>query len=195
LVQRYKIADFHLPNFFEQAVEKFTETLLLYNKTHNITGAKNKTDIQENIYDSIYPLQFLKNRPKSAIDIGSGGGFPAVILALAMPSCHFMLYEPVAKKSAFLHLIKSKLGISNMDIKTKRVEEDEPQIVDLITSRAVCDTKLLIKLSKGFYDKNTIMLFYKGQRADSEISDLKNAQIFTREKRKYILIKGSDSAV
>jgi 16S rRNA (guanine527-N7)-methyltransferase len=195
LTQEYKINGFWLPNSFERSMEKFTQILLLYNKTHNITGAKNRADIQENIYDSIYPLQFLENKPKSAVDIGSGGGFPAVILALAMPSCHFTLYEPIAKKSAFLHLIKSELNISNMDIQTKRIEKDTPKIVDLITSRAVCDTALLIKLSKGFYDKNTIMLFYKGQRAEEEILSLKNARIFTREKRKYVLIKGIDNVV
>jgi 16S rRNA (guanine527-N7)-methyltransferase len=194
-MRKYETVNFSLPRFFEQNAEKFTAALLLYNKTHNITGAKNSATIHDNIYDSIYPLQFLKVKPKNAIDIGSGGGFPAVILALAMPYCRFALYEPIAKKSAFLHLIKSELDISNIEIKTKRVEEDTPQIVDLITSRAVCDTKLLIKLSKGFYDKNTIMLFYKGQRADDEISDLENAQIFVREKRKYIFIKGLEGVV
>ncbi|MDR2100790.1 MAG: 16S rRNA (guanine(527)-N(7))-methyltransferase RsmG [Campylobacteraceae bacterium] len=194
-MQKYEIAGFTLPDFFEQGAEQFTKILLFYNKTHNITGAKDSQSIRENIYDSIYPLQFLKNNPKSAIDIGSGGGFPAVILALAMPSCHFALYEPLAKKSAFLHLLKSELNLSNIDVKTKRVEEDTPKPVELITSRAVCETALLIKLSKGFYDKNTIMLLYKGQRANEEILNLNNAQIFTRQKRKYIFIKGLDSAV
>ncbi|MDR0762190.1 MAG: 16S rRNA (guanine(527)-N(7))-methyltransferase RsmG [Campylobacteraceae bacterium] len=194
MIKTFHLNGFSLPNCFEQSAQSFAKTLLLYNKTHNITGAKNMADIQENIYDSIYPLQFLESNPKNAIDIGSGGGFPAVILALAVPSCHFTLYEPIAKKSAFLHLIKSELNISNMDVKTKRIEEDEPKSVDLITSRAVCDTGLLIKLSKGFYDKNTIMLLYKGQRAGEEILNLKNVQIFARQKRKYILIKGLDSA-
>ncbi|MDR2790563.1 MAG: 16S rRNA (guanine(527)-N(7))-methyltransferase RsmG [Campylobacteraceae bacterium] len=189
-MQKYKITNFSLPPFFEQSMQIFTKFLLLYNKTHNITGIKNAAIADENIYDSIYPLQFLKSSPKTAIDIGSGGGFPAVVLAAAMPSCHFTLYEPAAKKSAFLHLIKNELDISNMNIKTKRIEEDAAKTVELITSRAVCDTALLIKLSKGFYDKNTIMLFYKGQRAEEEILNLKNVQIFTRQKRKYIFIKG-----
>ncbi|MDR2342092.1 MAG: 16S rRNA (guanine(527)-N(7))-methyltransferase RsmG [Campylobacteraceae bacterium] len=193
-MQKYETIDFVLPNFFEQYTKTFADLLLLYNKTHNITGAKNAENIQENIYDSIYPLQFITNNPKNAIDIGSGAGFPAVILALAIPSCYFTLYEPIAKKSAFLHLIKSELNISNIDIKTKRVEEDNPKVVDLITSRAVCNADLLIKLSKGFYDKNTIMLFYKGQRADEEILNLTNVKIFSRQKRKYIFIKGLDGA-
>ncbi|MDR1285676.1 MAG: 16S rRNA (guanine(527)-N(7))-methyltransferase RsmG [Campylobacteraceae bacterium] len=195
MTQKYKLINFSFPNFFEQSVEDFTKMLLLYNKTHNITGSKNATDIQENIYDSVYPLQFLNNEFKNATDIGSGAGFPAVVLALAMPYCHFTLYEPIAKKSAFLHLIKSELDISNIDIKTSRIEKGKPKIVDLITSRAVCGTDLLIKLSKGFYDKNTIMLFYKGQKANEEIANLKNAQIFTRGLRRYILIKGLNGGI
>jgi 16S rRNA (guanine527-N7)-methyltransferase len=195
LTQKYKTINFPFPNSFEQSVEKFTQMLLLYNKTHNITGSKNTDNIQENIYDSVYPLQFLSGTFKNAVDIGSGAGFPAVILAFAMPSCHFTLYEPIAKKSAFLHLIKSELNISNIDIKTARIEKDEPKTVDIITSRAVCDTKMLIKLSKGFYDKNTIMLFYKGQKANEEIVNLENVRIFARGLRRYILIKGLDGSV
>ncbi|MDR0407494.1 MAG: 16S rRNA (guanine(527)-N(7))-methyltransferase RsmG [Campylobacteraceae bacterium] len=175
--------------------KSFTKTLLMYNKTHNITGSKDENSIQENMYDSVYPLQFLSHIPKTAVDIGSGAGFPAIALAFAIPSCHFTLYEPIAKKSAFLHLIKSELSIRNIDIKTARIEKEKPKIVDFITSRAVCSTALLMKLSKGFYDKNTIMLFYKGQKANEEIADLQNAQIFTRGLRKYILIKGLGSAV
>ncbi|MDR1460417.1 MAG: 16S rRNA (guanine(527)-N(7))-methyltransferase RsmG [Campylobacteraceae bacterium] len=195
MTQKYKTINFPFPNSFEQSVEKFTQMLLLYNKTHNITGSKNTDNIQENIYDSVYPLQFLSGTFKNAVDIGSGAGFPAVILAFAMPSCHFTLYEPIAKKSAFLHLIKSELNISNIDIKTARIEKDEPKTVDIITSRAVCDTKMLIKLSKGFYDKNTIMLFYKGQKANEEIVNLENVRIFARGLRRYILIKGLDGSV
>ncbi|MDR2342078.1 MAG: 16S rRNA (guanine(527)-N(7))-methyltransferase RsmG [Campylobacteraceae bacterium] len=194
MIKTLHLNGFSLPSSFEQSAQNFTKTLLLYNKTHNITGAKDIKSIEENIYDSIYPLQFLESNPENAIDIGSGGGFPAVILALAIPSCCFTLYEPIAKKSAFLHLIKSELNISNINIKTKRIEEDNSKVVDLITSRAVCDTALLIKLSKGFYDKNTIMLFYKGQRADEEILNLTNVKIFSRQKRKYIFIKGLDGA-
>ncbi|MFV0482226.1 MAG: RsmG family class I SAM-dependent methyltransferase, partial [Campylobacteraceae bacterium] len=65
----------------QEEVERFCDLLLMYNKTHNISGSKNKNDVLENMFDSLYPLQFLDFIPKSIIDIGSGAGFPALVLA------------------------------------------------------------------------------------------------------------------
>jgi 16S rRNA (guanine527-N7)-methyltransferase len=166
--------------------------LLSYNKTHNITGARDKAQIFENIEDSLFPLRFLPSLPTSAIDIGSGAGFPAIPLAMALPECSFILYEPKPKKSAFLHMAKCELKLSNVEIKSKRIEEDEPLVVDMITSRAVGKVKFLIQLSKGFYDKNTLMLLYKGERAKDETAGL-NAEIFSRKKRQYVLLRGLDA--
>ena len=56
--------------------EIFCDELLKWNKIHNLTGYKTKDLVFENIFDSIYPLKFI-NDFKSAIDIGSGNGFPA----------------------------------------------------------------------------------------------------------------------
>jgi 16S rRNA (guanine527-N7)-methyltransferase len=189
LAKKYEISGVNLPSSFDKNIDTFASFLLSYNKTHNITGAKERGSVHENVYDSIYPLQFLQTSPKSAIDIGSGAGFPALILALAMPECDFTLYEPIAKKSSFLHMIKSEMSLSNVQIRTKRVEQDTPKVVELITSRAVGDTSLMIKLSKGFYDKNTVMILYKGSRAQEESRTLKNVSLFSREQRKYLFIK------
>ncbi|MDR2080955.1 MAG: 16S rRNA (guanine(527)-N(7))-methyltransferase RsmG [Campylobacteraceae bacterium] len=169
----------------------FCEMLLSYNKTHNITGARDKAHVFENIEDSLFPLRFLPFLPLSAIDIGSGAGFPAMFLAIALPKCSFILYEPKPKKSAFLHMAKCELKLDNVEIKSKRIEEDKPFVVDMITSRAVGKVKFLIQLSKGFYNKNTMMLLYKGERARDEIEGL-NAQIFSRKKRQYVLLRGLD---
>jgi 16S rRNA (guanine527-N7)-methyltransferase len=189
-MQKYN--ELNLPPSFHKNAELFAQTLLSYNKTHNITGAKDIKSAYENIYDSVYPIKFFKKTPKSAIDIGSGAGFPALVLSFAMPECHFTLYEPIAKKSAFLHMVKSKMSLENVEIKTKRVEQDEPKVVELITSRAVGDVSLLMKLSKGFYDKSSVMILYKGQRAMNEVLTFKNAQIFTREQRRYVIFEGME---
>jgi 16S rRNA (guanine527-N7)-methyltransferase len=191
-MQKYKIAGFSLPSLFEQSAEKFTKLLLLYNKTHNISGARDKERVFENIKDSLFPLSFLPFLPSSAIDIGSGAGFPAIPLAIVLPECSFTLYEPKPKKSAFLHMVKCELGLDNVEIKSKRIEEDEPFVVDMITSRAVGKAKFLIQLSKDFYNENTMVLLYKGERAKDEVEGL-NARIFSREKRQYVLLRGLDA--
>ena len=106
------MAAYPLSDIFWQQVDTFTTLLLQYNQTHNISGAKSKEVVLKNVEDSIYPLEYLHvNEIKSAIDIGTGAGFPGLLLALALPHVHFTLFEPIAKKSAFLHLLRSILSV------------------------------------------------------------------------------------
>ncbi len=175
---------------FNKKCKEFTQLILKYNKTHNITGAKTEKKVLENIEDSIYPLTFLDPKKfKTVIDVGSGAGFPAIILSFAMPNTHFYLFEPIAKKSSFLHLVKSNLNLKNVTIRTCRVEEEKAFSVDLITSRAVTDTKTLIDLCKSFISTQTTLLFYKGQNLTKEIEGLKNYEIYQNSLRNYLVLK------
>jgi 16S rRNA (guanine527-N7)-methyltransferase len=187
---RRDFAALGLDEAYEAKADEFAKALLAYNRIHNISGARDVKSVWENIYDSVYALKFLPRPPKSAIDIGSGAGFPGILLALALPECHFELYEPIAKKSAFLHLIKAQLGLSNVSVKTERVESERGAPVDLIVSRAVTDTRALIALAKGFCDEKSVMILYKGSRAHDESAGVANARIHTRGTRQYIVIEG-----
>jgi len=69
-----------------QKFEKFIELLLKYNKVHRLSGAKNSVEVEKNIADSIYPIEFIDfSRIREVIDIGTGAGFPGLILAIALP--------------------------------------------------------------------------------------------------------------
>ncbi|HIP31115.1 MAG TPA: 16S rRNA (guanine(527)-N(7))-methyltransferase RsmG [Sulfurospirillum arcachonense] len=174
----------------EKDYEVFIDLILKYNKVHNITGAKDKAAVVDNIEDSIYPIKFLPIKDiKTAIDIGAGAGFPGLILAIELPNIHFTLFEPIAKKSSFLHLIKTTLGLKNVTVSTKRVEQAKAFEVDLITSRAVTNTDMLINLCKEYITPKTMLLFYKGERVDEEVTNLKNYKIHKKDKRNYLLIK------
>ncbi|MFK5882604.1 MAG: 16S rRNA (guanine(527)-N(7))-methyltransferase RsmG [Sulfurospirillum sp.] len=177
---------------FSKNCEVFTELILKYNKFHNITGARNAKQIRENIDDSIFPLEFLDTKPKNAIDVGTGAGFPGFILAMALPDVHWTLFEPIKKKSSFLHLAKSVIGLQNIDIISQRVEEVVAFEVDLICSRAVTKTDLLIDICKNFINKDTLLLFYKGSSVDNEIKNMKNYQIHKRGNRNYLILKNKD---
>ncbi len=180
----YKIAD-----DFTKKCENFTKLILSYNKIHNITGAKDAQSIRANIEDSIYPIQFLPPLIKRAIDVGSGAGFPGLILAMALPQIHFSLFEPIKKKSAFLHLAKTSLYLKNIDIISQRVEAVEPFEADLVCSRAVTKTEILLKLCRHFISSKTTLLFYKGTRVKEEIKDLKNYRIYENGNRNYLFMK------
>ena len=180
-----------LPSYFWEKVDNFIELLLTYNQTHNITGAKTRESALKNVEDSIYPLQFLElSLIKNAIDIGTGAGFPGLLIALALPEVHVSLFEPIAKKSAFLHLAKTQLDLRNVSIYTNRVEKITPWQTDLISSRAVTNTKMLIRLCQGFITPQTTLLFYKGEMVEEEVEGLNNHyKIFQNGKRHYLIMK------
>ncbi len=175
---------------FEDKIQLYSSLLLQYTKTHNITALKTKEDIIANIEDSIFPLRYLDFEYKSIADIGSGAGFPGLFLALKNPHVKVTLYEPLSKKSAFLNLAKVKLGLKNLHVKSIRVENEKDALYDLIVSRAVTKTKILLDLSKNISDKNTSFLLYKGSSVDEELDTNLNYQIHKKANRHYVLIKG-----
>lgn len=177
-----------LPENFFHNVQKYKEHLLKWNKIHNLTGAKDETTLNEFIFDAVYPVKFL---PKVAtlMDIGTGAGFPGMILAFALPNTKVTLVEPIAKRASFLQFIKADLGLENVEVKKCRVEELENQIFDIITSRAVTETKMLLELSKPFRHETTMLLFYKGERVYDEVDEGYEHEVMNVHNRHYLIIK------
>ena len=179
-----------LPENFFTNIQKYKEHLYKWNKIHNLTGAKDETTLNNFIYDALFPVTFLP-QVNSLMDIGTGAGFPGMILALALPETEVTLVEPLTKRASFLQFIKADLGLKNVTVVKKRVEDMEPQIFDIITSRAVTDTKMLLKLSENFRDKNSKLLFYKGEKVFDEIDEgVKgmNYKIIEKDNRHYLLL-------
>jgi len=170
----------------QEKFETFTNELLKWNKTHKLTNY-NKEEIFEQIEDSLYPLEYIKNA-KSAIDVGTGAGFPGLILAMAMPETKWYLVEPLKKRYSFLNYIKIMLNLQNVEIIPKRIEQSGLEKVDLITSRAVMKTKDFITLTKPYIDENGIILLYKGSNVLDELEGIK-ATILNKNNRNYLIIK------
>ncbi|MBU1989246.1 16S rRNA (guanine(527)-N(7))-methyltransferase RsmG [bacterium] len=176
-----------LPDNFFHNVQKYKEHLFKWNKIHNLTGAKDEKTINEFIYDAVFPVSFLP-KTKNLMDIGTGAGFPGMILALALPQTQVTLVEPLAKRASFLQFIKADLGLQNVTVIKKRVEEMPPQIFELITSRAVTDTNMLLKLSENFRDENSKLLFYKGEKVYDEVDKNMKHKIIQTKNRHYLLL-------
>lgn len=176
-----------LPENFFYNIQKYKEHLFKWNKIHNMTGAKDENSINEFIYDAVFPISFLP-KAKTLLDIGTGAGFPGMILALALPDTKVTLVEPLAKRASFLQFIKADLGLDNVRVVKKRVEEMEDEIFDIVTSRAVTDTQMLLNLSKNFRDENSKLLFYKGERVYDEVDDSMKHKIIKTKNRHYLLI-------
>jgi len=179
-----------LPSDFSHKVQKYKEHLFKWNKIHNLTGAKDEKTIDAFIGDAVFPVSFLP-KVNSLMDIGTGAGFPGMILAFALPDVHVTLVEPLAKRASFLQFIKADLKLTNVTVIKKRVEQLPSQIYDIITSRAVTDTQMLLNLSKNFRDSHSLLLFYKGEKVFDEMEDvLEDMQhkVIETENRHYLLL-------
>ncbi|PIF04253.1 MAG: 16S rRNA (guanine(527)-N(7))-methyltransferase RsmG [Arcobacter sp.] len=194
LREKLENIELQFDDLFYERCEKYRTLLQQWGKIHNLTASLKTEEIEENIVDSIYPLKFLDNFD-SLLDVGTGAGYPGVLLAIARPESKVVLVEPRAKRVAFLHFVKSALKLENVFIEQKRVEDLEESAFDIITSRAVTNTTLLLELTSHLTDENTQYLFYKGSLCDEEIKDanIKNALVFkVGEHRNYLYMRNRE---
>jgi len=146
--------------------------------------------MEEHVFDAVYPLSFLPH-VDTVLDIGTGAGFPGLVLGAIWRNTHTILCEPLGKRVSFLKYTAMELGLDNITVVKNRVENIEHEPFDLITSRAVTDTKLLLKLTQDIGDNNTSYLFYKGSKVFDELEALQNQQnydIVQKNKRNYLWI-------
>lgn len=186
-----KLSQLNLPNNFLENVTLYKEHLMKWNKIHNLTGARDEETLNSFIYDAVYPISFLP-KVNSLVDIGTGAGFPGLILAMGLPDVAVTLVEPLSKRASFLQFVKASLGLENVTVVKKRAQEVEPQVFELVTSRAVTDTKMLLDITKHLRDERSLLLFYKGEKVFEEVEGYTNYEVIQKENRHYLLLKGEE---
>ncbi|MCR1815414.1 16S rRNA (guanine(527)-N(7))-methyltransferase RsmG [Aliarcobacter butzleri] len=176
---------------FYEDCEVFVKLLQQWGTIHNLSGRLTRDNIYENILDSLYPLTFIEKYDSFA-DIGTGAGYPGLILAIALRDTKAYLIEPRIKRVSFLNFVKATLKLDNLVVLCNRVEEVKDLQVDLITSRAVTNTSLLLDITKNIKKPNSSYLFYKGSMLESELENAKvnNYKIVNKKDRNYLYIKG-----
>ncbi|GHV07081.1 hypothetical protein AGMMS50229_13150 [Campylobacterota bacterium] len=187
LRERFLASRLILPEEFYQKADQFARMLLSWNKIHNLSGAKEMHEVERHIFDSIFPLSFLEDF-KTALDIGSGAGFPALPLAMAKSRASFTLVEPLAKRSSFLQFAAMTLQLENVTVIDKRIEQAPIMAFDLITSRAVSDAKTIYDLALPFMNSATILLLYKGKKSAIE-ADAIGAETIEAAHSNYLVAK------
>ncbi len=174
-----------------ETLERFALLLHEWNQVHNLTGAKTVAAIYDNIIDALYPLTFIQI-PQTLLDVGTGAGFPGLVLAIALPDIDVVLAEPLKKRVSFLKYAAMDLGLKNVKVEAKRVEAVEHEAFDMISSRAVTNTKLLLDLTSRISDAHTEYLFYKGSRVFDEVAQVEGQMsydIIQKDQRNYLYIK------
>ena len=164
------------------ALKIFVDALINANKKHNFISKSTEADIwHRHVLDSAQLVKFIDFSSGSLSDLGSGAGFPGLVLAIfnSNQEFHVKLYEKSPVKRAFLKEIINKLSI-NVEIKGNIYEEIVDS--DYLVCRAFKKLEVIIQFSREIAKKSHKIIVLKGQNAQE---DLKKA--FKREKYDYII--------
>ena len=183
-------------HFSSKSIDKlqiFINALISANKKHNFISKSTEVDIwYRHILDSAQLVKFIDFSKGSLSDLGSGAGFPGLVLAIFNENkdFHVKLYEKSPVKRAFLEEISKRLSII-VEIKGNVYKEIID--TDYVVSRAFKKFELIIQVSREIVKKSHKLIVLKGQNAQE---DLKKA--FKREKYPYKLeesITNKDSKI
>lgn len=122
-------------------------------------------------FDSIYYFQQYEAPQGSLADIGSGGGFPGIVLGIFYPELKITLIESIGKKCRFLEESAKVLELKNIEVLNTRVENIKDRSFDIVTARGVSTVKELLKNSYQISKRNAKWVMYKGERLDEELKE------------------------
>jgi 16S rRNA (guanine527-N7)-methyltransferase len=173
--------------YTSQLTEKQIEQLKLFanllqdhNKRLNLTRISETEHIWSHHFeDSLQALAILReleapNRKCSLVDIGSGGGFPALVLAVALPDWDIVSIEATGKKARFQHTAAEKMGLKNIEIYPERAEKLANQFdfrgqFDAGVTRAMGRLSIIAELTMPFIRRGGKFICWKGPKLEQEL--------------------------
>lgn len=172
-------------SYDETMLEQFRlymEGILKWNESINITSIKEKEEfIQRHYIDSLLCAPSKEFRKaKRVIDVGTGGGFPGVPLALIAPDKEFLLMDSLNKRIKVIQELCAELGIKNVTAVHDRAEDlaqkkEHREAYDLCLSRAVANLSTLSEYCLPFLKRGGYFLSYKSLDIEKEIKQAKKA--------------------
>jgi 16S rRNA (guanine527-N7)-methyltransferase len=160
----------------ELQVQKMMDYLYLlikWNKTYNLTAIRDPEQmIVHHFLDSL-SMAFAVGQAHTILDVGTGGGFPGMVLAILYPDKEVTLVDTIQKKTAFLTQVKLELGLKNVIIHTSKVEALDPAIqYEVIVSRAFSELVNFVTWSCHLLKKGGVFLAMKGVYSEEELLKL-----------------------
>ncbi len=109
-------------------------------------------------------------------DVGSGAGLPGIPMAIAMPEAHFVLIEPMERRSNWMLEVIEDIGLANVEVRRARAEEVLDLKFDIVTARAVAALEKLLRLTVHLLKPGGSLVALKGSKAAEEIDAAKKLQ-------------------
>ena len=144
-----------------------------WNSRINVISRKDMDNLYvHHVLHSLALVRFIKDhglRPESIFDAGTGGGFPGIPMAVAMPECRFTLCDSIAKKIRVVTEVATALGLDNVTPVCSRTEAIKDRKYDFVVSRAVTELSRFVPLTRHLYTEG--ILYLKGGDVQPEIED------------------------
>lgn len=161
------------------ALVEYVGLMQRWNATYNLTAIRYPEQmLSHHVVDSLAVLPEFAQRLQgeaSIVDVGSGGGLPGVVLAVANPDWRVRCIDAVEKKTAFVRQVAAVLKLPNLQATHARVETIEPLQADLVTSRAFASLHDFVSLSARHVKPHGVMAAMKGVTPEDEIVALHDA--------------------
>lgn len=151
-----------------------------WNRVYNLTAIRERDEmIRLHFLDSLSILNHV--HVKNILDVGSGAGFPGIVLAITKPELKVTVMDSVNKKTTFMQQVKSELALTNLDVVNNRAEDYQPiTLFEAVTSRAFSNLKNMMSLTQHTLQKEGMWLAMKSKDVKEELEEF--------EKNQYTLI-------
>ena len=161
----------------------FADLVRKWNPKINLVAKSSLDELwHRHIVDSLQ-LALLAPDATTWSDLGSGGGFPGVVLAIARPATHFTLIESDQRKAAFLTVARQSLSLANLTVLAKRIDQVEPQGADVVSARALAPLPDLLAHVHRHLDEQGLAVLPKGRGAADETAAARQLWDFQVETR------------
>ena len=169
--------DFERASAVRAAIDGHVRLLLAWTRAINLTAIRDPAAVATaHVVDSLAALPWLRARhPGRVLDLGSGGGYPGLPLAAALPGSTFTLAEPIAKKAAFLRAVVEATGLGDrVEVLTARAEAlaadgGRRGKWSVVTARAVAPTAELVELAFPLLEAGGSLLAWKRGELEAEL--------------------------
>lgn len=165
----------------DRQMEQFNEYasfLVEYNEKINLTAiTEYEAVLEKHFFDSLL-LSFDKEIKGSFVDVGTGAGFPGVVLKIAYPDLKVVLLEPLNKRCVFLRELIERLGLKDIEVNNVRGEDyslKHREEYDFVSARAVTNLNALIEVAGAMVKKNGYFVALRGSSGIEEIEGAKKA--------------------
>ena len=156
--------------------QKTIDLLLQENHHHNLSGIKDWQGMYEqHIIDSKFLSDYIQQTEKSdavIFDLGSGAGFPGLVVAIENPNKKVIMIDSNKKKTSFIDLVIKELNITNATSLNQRIEDlGCPQNIDIVCAKALASLDIILEYASPLLQNNGLLIAMKSCDIDDELED------------------------